>query len=107
MPLFKCEPVMCNYEPPVIPDNGCDIVEPSKIHECSTKIFASEKTIQVQPSDQTEMQYGTTIEYKCPSSSVAQDSVDYLKNNFTFDFTDTTSPATYISSLQAYCEIDK
>ena len=28
-------------------------------------------------------------------------------NNFTFDFTDTTSPATYISSLQAYCEIDK
>ena len=98
---------MCNYDPPVIPDIGCDTVEPSKIHECQDKIFASVKMIQVQPSDVSEKQYGTTIDYKCPGPTVEQDSVDYLKNNFTFDFTDTATPSTYISNVEAYCDIDK
>ena len=107
IPLFKCEPVRCTHLPPVLPEKGCNIVLPTNIHNCNEKIFAAERAVENQPDPSNETQYETKINYTCPSSAVAQSSVEYLKGNFSFDFPNTNSLSTYIPTLQAYCEIDK
>ena len=108
LPLFKCEPVNCDHAPPILPDKGCEnIVLATDIHNCNNKIFAAERTIENQPNTANEFQYETIINYTCPHSKVKQSSVDYLRGNFSFDFTTATDPYTYVPTLQAYCEIDK
>ena len=109
LPLFKCEPVLCDHEPPSGPDPGCGVIDPGDIHTCSSKQFPIEGKVVNQPglADNEMKQYETTVNYTCPSSNVKQFDIDYLKNNFTFEITGATTPSTYIQDLQAFCEIDK
>ena len=107
LPLFKCDPVQCTHEPPDVPAEGCGIVLPIDIHDCIDKQYPVEQVEENKPAADNLIQYETTINYTCPSADVKQSEVDYLKNNFTFDFPEAITPSTYIHTLQAYCEIDK
>ena len=107
LPLFKCEPVLCDHDPPQPPDPGCGIVEPPDIHTCADKQFPAQATVINKPSSDNMVQYETTVNYTCPSPTLKQYQIEYLKNNFTFDIPDAITPSTYIHDLQAYCEIDK
>ena len=107
LPLFKCEPVECTHEPPALPSEGCGIKNPIDIHTCINKEYPAEMVVENQPNADNLIQYETTINYTCPSSTVKQFDVEYLKNNFTFDFPDAITPSTYVQNLQAYCDIDK
>ena len=110
LPLFKCEPVLCDFDPPPSPDPGCGAVEPADIHTCTSKQFPVENITINQPglADNNNMkQYETTVNYTCPSPNVKQYNIEYLKNNFTFELPGATTPSTYIQELQAYCEIDR
>ena len=108
-PLFKCDPVLCSHEPPATPIDGCGVILPINIHDASNcgNVFPVERTIENQPNAEHEVQYETMINYTCPGPQVKQSQVDYLKNNFTFEFDGANTPSTYIQTLQAYCEIDK
>ena len=111
LPLFKCEPVLCDHDPPPLPDPdpACENLDPANIHNCPSKQFPPKNITINQPglADDSMKQYETTVDYMCPDPAIKQYEIEYLRNNFSFVLPDVTTPSTYVQNLTAYCEIDK